>query len=136
MLALRFVAASPDKGRNVFSRPFTFWAAAIFFALMATHFAVAKSATQMNADAGIEGVILAGPTRGGPSRPGVSDSRPLSKTAFVVTKDDREVASFTTDDHGKFHLSLALRMKRVGQAWPDVIEENQRLIFSPCTLIY
>src|SRR4051794_31307505 len=103
---LRFVAPPADKARRDFCRPFTFWAAVILFT-MATHFAVAKSASQMNADAGIEGVILAGPTRGGPSRPGVSDSRPLAKTAFVVTKDDREVASFTTDDHGKFHVSLA-----------------------------
>ncbi|MEY2584317.1 MAG: hypothetical protein QOD80_343 [Verrucomicrobiota bacterium] len=82
-----------------------FWAAA--FLLMTTQFAFAKTATEMNADAGIEGVIMAGPTRGGPSRPGMSDTRPLAKTAFVVNKDDREVASFTTDDHGKFHVSLA-----------------------------
>jgi hypothetical protein len=82
-----------------------FVAAAVLFSCSA-QFAVAKTATEMNADAGIEGVIRVGPTRGGPSRPGVSDSRPLTKTTFIVTKDDRVAGSFTTDDEGKFHVSL------------------------------
>ena len=86
---------------------FRFWAAAILFSWIMTDFAVAKTATEMSADSGIEGVILVGPTRGGPSRPGVSDSRPLASTAFVVSKDDQVAASFTTDEQGKFHVSLA-----------------------------
>jgi hypothetical protein len=73
---------------------------------MTAQFAVPNTAAGMSADAGIEGVIRIGPTRGGPSRPGVSDSRPLSKTTFIVTKEERIVGSFTTDDEGKFHVSL------------------------------
>ena len=83
------------------------WAAAILLTSLTSDLAVAKTATAMNADAGIEGVIRVGPTRGGPSRPGVSDSRPLTNTAFIVSKDDHVAASFTTDDQGKFHVSLA-----------------------------
>jgi hypothetical protein len=83
-----------------------FLAAAFLLTWMTTDFTVTKTATEMNAGAGIEGVILAGPTRGGPSRPGESDSRPLARTAFVVSKDDHVAASFTTDEHGKFHVSL------------------------------
>lgn len=82
-----------------------FVAAAVLFSYMA-QFAAANPATAMSGDAGIEGVIRVGPTRGGPSRPGVSDSRPLTKTTFIVTKDDRVAGSFTTDDEGKFHVSL------------------------------
>jgi len=37
---------------------------------------------------------------------GVPDSKPLANTIFVVTQDDRTMKSFTTDDQGRFRISL------------------------------
>ena len=37
---------------------------------------------------------------------GVPDSKPLGNTTFVVKKADLTVASFTTDDQGRFRISL------------------------------
>lgn len=54
----------------------------------------------------LEGVISVGPTRGGPSRIGVPDSAPLANTGFVVKKGSDVVTSFTTDEHGRFQISL------------------------------
>jgi len=55
---------------------------------------------------GLEGVISIGPIHGGPSRQGVPDSRPLAHAEFVVAKENSAVASFQTDDQGRFHISL------------------------------
>lgn len=38
---------------------------------------------------------------------GVPDSRPLANTEFVVENASGTVASFKTDDEGKFRISLA-----------------------------
>lgn len=54
----------------------------------------------------LEGVISAGPIHGGPSRQGVPDSRPLANTEFRVEKENGTVASFKTDDQGRFRISL------------------------------
>jgi hypothetical protein len=56
---------------------------------------------------GIEGVISIGPIRGGPSRLGVADSKPLANVAFVVKNEKTTVASFVTDDQGRFKVALA-----------------------------
>ncbi len=37
---------------------------------------------------------------------GVPDSRPLAKTSFDVRQNDLAVASFTTDDQGRFRITL------------------------------
>jgi hypothetical protein len=55
---------------------------------------------------GFEGVITISPIHGGPARIGVPNSRPLANTAFIVKKGDETVASFTTDDRGRFRISL------------------------------
>ena len=57
-------------------------------------------------ETGLEGVISISPIHGGPARIGVPNSRPLANTAFVVKKGDDTVASFTTDDQGRFKISL------------------------------
>jgi len=54
----------------------------------------------------LEGVISAGPIRGGPSRQDVPDSRPLENIEFLVKRDNGTVASFQTDDQGRFRISL------------------------------
>lgn len=55
---------------------------------------------------GIEGVITVGPTHGGPARIGVPDSKPLANMTFVVKNEQSVVTSFTTDDQGRFRISL------------------------------
>jgi len=55
---------------------------------------------------GIEGVITVGPVHGGPARIGVSDSRPLANAPFVAQNQNGAATSFTTDDQGRFRLSL------------------------------
>jgi hypothetical protein len=54
----------------------------------------------------LEGVISAGPIHGGPSRQGVPDSRPVANIEFLVEKERVTVASFQTDDQGRFRISL------------------------------
>ena len=55
---------------------------------------------------GIEGVITVGPVHGGPARIGVPDSRPLVNTTFIAQSRNGTATSFTTDDQGRFRLSL------------------------------
>lgn len=51
-------------------------------------------------------MISVSPIRGGPSRQGILDSRPLANTEFLVKKENAAVASFKTDDQGRFRISL------------------------------
>jgi len=55
---------------------------------------------------GLEGSISLHSISGGPVRQGVPDSRPLANTTFVVKKGDLTITSFTTDDQGRFRISL------------------------------
>ena len=55
---------------------------------------------------GIEGVITVSPIHGGPSRIGIPDSKPLANAPFIVENGKGAVASFVTDDHGHFRISL------------------------------
>jgi len=63
--------------------------------------------TQSGSGTGIEGVITFGPTQGGPIRADTPSSKPLANATFVV-EDEKgaEVASFTTDDQGRFRVPL------------------------------
>jgi len=82
----------------------------IIMTLLTLFFCLALAATQSEAQpetgTGLEGEIRIGPIHGGPARIGVVDSRPLANTAFVVKKDETIIASFETDDHGRFRVSL------------------------------
>jgi hypothetical protein len=62
---------------------------------------------ELESRTGIEGVITVGPVHGGPSRPGLPDSKPFANAAFVVENEKGPVRSFTTDDKGRFRISLA-----------------------------
>jgi hypothetical protein len=55
---------------------------------------------------GLEGTISVGPVHGGPSRQGIPDSKPLADTEFQVKKQDGVVASFKTDNEGRFRIAL------------------------------
>jgi len=63
--------------------------------------------TQSGSGTGIEGVITFGPTQGGPIRADTPSSKPLANATFVVENEKgAEVASFTTDDQGRFRVPL------------------------------
>jgi len=66
----------------------------------------AQPTPQPAAGTGLEGSILISPIQGGPTRQGVADSKPLPKTAFIVKQGERTVASFETDEQGRFRVSL------------------------------
>lgn len=70
-------------------------------------FVAPNCAAQKDVITGLEGEIRIRSTHGGPIRQGVDDSKPLGKTVFVVRQQDKIVASFETDDHGRFKLALA-----------------------------
>ena len=55
---------------------------------------------------GIEGIISAGPTRGGPVRRGEPSSAPVSDMSFLVKRGDRVITSFQTDEQGHFRVLL------------------------------
>ncbi len=62
--------------------------------------------TTPGAETGIEGVITISPAQPGPSRADAPRSLPLGNVAFVVENQNGEVASFTTDDQGRFRISV------------------------------
>ena len=82
----------------------------LFLILLALFCCVARAETQpippSEAGTGLEGSISLHGISGGPVRQGVPDSKPLANTTFVVKKEDLTVASFTTDDQGRFRISL------------------------------
>ena len=61
---------------------------------------------QSGSGTGIEGVITISPTQPGPIRADTPSSKPLANATFVVENEKGAVASFTTDDQGRFSTSL------------------------------
>lgn len=82
----------------------------LFLILLALLCCVAHAETPLTpspeAGTGLEGSISLHTISGGPVRQGVPDSKPLANTTFDVKKGDLTVASFTTDDQGRFRISL------------------------------
>jgi len=65
------------------------------------------SGSKAASETGLEGVILVGPIRGGPTKQGVPNSGPLPGVEFVVKKENNAIAaSFKTDDQGRFRVAL------------------------------
>ena len=79
--------------------------AALMLLIMDVSF-FAAAQTSSRTETGIEGVITISPTQPGPVRVDAPASEPLANTAFVVEKENAAVASFTTDDHGRFRIQL------------------------------
>ena len=78
----------------------------LVFLVMAACFSSGQ--TQPGSGTGIEGVITFGPTQAGPIRADALGSKPLANTTFVVENGKgAEVASFTTDEQGRFRVPLA-----------------------------
>jgi len=62
---------------------------------------------QSGSGTGIEGVITFGPTQGGPVSADTPSSKQLANATFVVENEKgAEVASFITDDQGRFRVPL------------------------------
>jgi hypothetical protein len=57
-------------------------------------------------ETGIEGVITISPSQPGPIRADSPGSKPLANSTFTVENEKGEVASFTTDDQGRFRTSV------------------------------
>jgi|SRR5262245_58891838 len=74
--------------------------------MLVTMFATfSLSQLQGGSKSGIEGLITISPARPGPIRADQPASVPLANTTFVV-ENNGEAASFTTDDKGRFRVSL------------------------------
>src|SRR5947209_10111907 len=67
---------------------------------------VSAGQTPSGSETGIEGVITISPTQPGPIRADAPGSQPLANAAFVVQNENGEVASFTSDDQGRFRISV------------------------------
>ena len=78
----------------------------LVFLVMAACFSSGQ--TQSGSGTGIEGVITFSPTQPGPIRADAPSSKPLANTTFVVENEKgAEVASFTTDEQGRFRVAVA-----------------------------
>jgi Carboxypeptidase regulatory-like domain len=74
------------------------------FVVMAASISLGQ--TPSGTETGIEGVIMISPAQPGPIRADSPGSIPLANAAFVVENEKSEVASFTTDDQGRFRISV------------------------------
>jgi len=71
--------------------------------------------TQSGSETGIEGVITINPARPGPVRADAPVS-PLANIAFAVENQKGEIASFTTDNEGRWRPGITKFPARGGQA--------------------
>jgi hypothetical protein len=55
---------------------------------------------------GLEGKIMKSPIHGGPATQGIPDEAPVAKTAFEIKSAESTVASFVTDEQGRFRIEL------------------------------
>jgi hypothetical protein len=78
----------------------------IILSLVVVAACVSTGQTPSAGESGIEGVITISPARPGPTRIDAPDSVPLGNATFAVKNESREMASFTTDEKGRFRLSL------------------------------
>lgn len=62
---------------------------------------------QAQTGTGLEGTITIGPAHVGPTKLGEPVSKPFANATFEVKNDSGVVTSFTTDDQGRFQISLA-----------------------------
>jgi len=79
----------------------------IILGLLVMTVCVCVGQTPSGVETGIEGLITISPTQPGPIRADSPGSKPLTNAAFVVENEKGEVASFTTNDQGRFRISLS-----------------------------
>src|ERR1700689_1123352 len=76
------------------------------------------SSGQTQPETGVEGVIMVGPTQGGPIKADSPGSQPLANTTFVAQGEKGMTKSFTTDNQGRFRVTIEpghYRISRKGQ---------------------
>ena len=80
----------------------------LFLALLLTYGSVSFGQIEPDRGTGIEGVITVSPTRPGPIRAGsdIPNAAPLPNAVFTLENDKGKVTSFTTDNQGRFRVSL------------------------------
>ena len=78
----------------------------IAFGVIAMAVCASAEQTPSGGESGIEGVITISPANPGPTRDDAPGSVPLANATFAVEKNNGEVTSFTTDDQGRFRVSL------------------------------
>ena len=114
--------------------------------LMLVTMSAAFSLSQLHGgpESGIEGVITVSPARPGPIRADEAGSVPLANATFAVENNNGEVASFTTDDQGRFRsllppghykVSLKGRKSSIGRFGPfevDVTTGNMTKVQWEC----
>jgi hypothetical protein len=83
-------------------RSFSRIAAVIFVIVVAT----ANAQTPTPGPSGLEGIIMVSPSRPGPIRKDAPSAAPAANLQFVVKNGDTRVASFTTDEEGRFRVLL------------------------------
>jgi hypothetical protein len=74
--------------------------------LVITFYGFAAAQSPRPLETGIEGIISIAPVRPGPVRDDMPGSAPLPNVAFTVEGDNGPVASFTTDEQGRFRVLL------------------------------
>ena len=77
-------------------------------ALLVTYGSMSSGQIDPDRGTGIEGVITVSPTRPGPIRAGsdIPNAAPLPNALFSVENEKGKVTSFTTDNQGRFRVSL------------------------------
>ena len=82
----------------------------LVFILVTLAGCVARAGTQPAQEPGagssLEGLVVLHGISGGPVTQGVPDFRPLANTTFEVKKGEATAATFTTDEQGRFRISL------------------------------
>jgi len=76
------------------------------FIIMAVCATTGQTPPPSGGETGIQGIITISPARPGPARIDEAGSVPLANATFVVKNDDAEMASFTTDEKGRFRAAL------------------------------
>src|SRR5437867_196084 len=88
------------------SQRINLWVRVQTFSIMLGLVCSCTGQTPSGGESGIDGVITVSPARPGPIRADAPASVPLGNAMFAVENNDGEVASFTTDDKGRFRTSL------------------------------
>jgi hypothetical protein len=80
----------------------------ITLALLTMAACFSSGQAQAQSGTGIEGAITFSPTQPGPISADAPSSAPLANVPFIVENEKgAEVASFTTDEQGRFRVALA-----------------------------
>ena len=81
---------------------------ALFLALLLMSGTISFGESEAGRGTGIEGVVTVSPIRPGPIKKGseAPNVAPLPSAIFSVANEKGTVTSFTTDDEGRFRLSL------------------------------